>query len=72
MSNETFPLLSCEVLASAFVPEALLKTLNFAQKYTQKINWSDFDTATQMLKDTHAFLDANMADEDGIRLELPY
>lgn len=52
--------------------EALLKTLNFAQKYTQKINWSDFDTATQMLKDTHAFLDANMADEDGIRLELPY
>lgn len=52
--------------------EALLKALNFAQKYTQMIDWSDFDTATQMLNNTHAFMDSNQADEDGIRLELPY
>lgn len=51
--------------------EALLKALNFAQKYTQMIDWSDFDTATQMLNNTHAFMDSNQADEDGIRLELP-
>lgn len=51
--------------------EALLKTLNFAQKYTQMIGWRDFDEATEMLQNTHAFMDANEADENGIRLELP-
>ena len=51
--------------------EALLKTLNFAQKYTQMVGWRDFDEATAMLQNTHAFMDANEADENGIRLELP-
>ena len=48
-----------------------LKTLNFAQKYTQMVGWRDFDEATAMLQNTHAFMDANEADENGIRLELP-
>lgn len=52
--------------------EALLKTLNFAQKYTQMIGWQDFDTATTLLRSTHAFMDANQAEDNGIRLELPH
>ena len=51
--------------------EAMLKTLNFAQKYTQMIHWNDFDIATNMLKDTNAFMDSNEADDEGQRLKLP-
>ena len=52
-------------------PDALIRTLDFAQKYTSLIDWRDFKIAHNMLITTHAFQDAHMADLEGNRLILP-
>lgn len=49
----------------------LIRTLDFAQKYTLSINWKTFETAKKQLEESHAFLDPNIADQQGIRLRLP-
>jgi len=49
----------------------LIRTLDFAQKFTHSIDWSDFDLARDQLDTCHAFLDPNEADREGIRLRLP-
>ncbi|MEN8236823.1 MAG: Fic family protein [Pseudomonadota bacterium] len=51
--------------------EPLLKTLEFAQKYTSRIAFSDFEGAFELLEQTNAFMDSNLADELGKRLVLP-
>jgi fido (protein-threonine AMPylation protein) len=51
--------------------DALIRTLDFAQKYTFLIDWSDFKKAHTMLLATHAFEDSNTADLIGNRLILP-
>jgi fido (protein-threonine AMPylation protein) len=51
--------------------EPLIRTLDFAQNYTALIDWSDFEKAHTMLKNTHAFEDARDAEYRGIRLKLP-
>jgi Fic family protein len=51
--------------------EALFRTLDFAQKYTNSIDWSNFSGATDILKRTNAFVNPNEADENTIRLRLP-
>jgi fido (protein-threonine AMPylation protein) len=58
-------------LTNSGYTEALIKTLDFAQKYTNSIDWSDFKKATDILKKTNAFLNPNEADENAIRLKLP-
>lgn len=50
---------------------SLIRTLEFAQQYTNAINWSDFATARGMLEKTNAFVDPVEADNQGIRLTLP-
>jgi fido (protein-threonine AMPylation protein) len=49
----------------------LVQVLDFAQRYTCAIQWDDINTARANLQATHAFLDANEADDKGIRLVLP-
>lgn len=49
----------------------LIRTLDFAQKYTAAIPWDNFDTARTALQATKAFTDANEAEDQGIRLVLP-
>ncbi len=49
----------------------IVQVLDFAQRYTASIRWEDFDQAQEDLQLTHAFLDANEAEERGIRLILP-
>jgi hypothetical protein len=49
----------------------VVQALDFAQKYTASIPWNDFDVARAELQATHAFLDANEAEDRGIRLVLP-
>ena len=49
----------------------VIQVLDFAQKYTVSIRWEEFDTARADLQATHAFLDANEAEDKGIRLILP-
>jgi hypothetical protein len=51
--------------------EPLIRTLDFAQNYTALIDWSDFEKAHTMLKNTNAFEDARDAEYRGIRLKLP-
>jgi hypothetical protein len=48
-----------------------VQVLDFAQRYTAAIQWADFDKDRADLQATHAFLDANEADDNGIRLVLP-
>ncbi|MDD3020653.1 MAG: Fic family protein [Alphaproteobacteria bacterium] len=48
----------------------LIRTLDFAQKYTRSINWESFDEARRQLNFTNAFMDPSEADEAGIRLKL--
>lgn len=49
----------------------IVQVLEFAQRYTTSIRWEDFDTARAELQATHAFMDANEAEDKGIRLILP-
>lgn len=50
---------------------AIVQVLDFAQKYTASIRWESFDTARAELQATNAFMDANEAEDKGIRLILP-
>jgi Fic family protein len=52
-------------------PDALIRALDFAQKYTSLIDWSDFKKAHAMLLATHAFEDSTTAELMGNRLVLP-
>ncbi|MEX1211968.1 MAG: Fic family protein [Balneolaceae bacterium] len=49
----------------------LIRTLDFAQKFTQSIDWKKYDTARKQLASCNAFLDPTEADRNGIRLRLP-
>ena len=50
---------------------AVARVVDFAQRYTLAIDFSDVEKAHGMLERTHAFVDANEADSAGIRLMLP-
>jgi hypothetical protein len=50
---------------------ALVRTMDFAQRYTAMIDFSDMERARFLLDRTHAFADPNEADASGIRLTLP-
>jgi hypothetical protein len=49
----------------------IVQVLDFAQRYTTAIPWEEFDRAREELQSTHAFLDANEAEDRGIRLIMP-
>jgi len=60
-----------QVMSTQNRPDPLIRSLDFAQKYTAMIDWSDFDKAHAMLRATNAFQDSNTADAMGKRLILP-
>lgn len=49
---------------------ALARTLEFAQRFSQTIDWTDFARAEADLKAANAFMDSQVADDNGIRLRL--
>jgi hypothetical protein len=51
--------------------DALIRTLDFAQRYTGAIDYSSFEGAQAMLEETNAFRDPVEADATGVRLTLP-
>jgi Fic family protein len=51
--------------------KSLVRALDFAQRYTAAIDFSDLNVARLMLERTHAFVDPNEADVEGIRLTMP-
>ncbi|MFI5343322.1 MAG: Fic family protein [Chlamydiales bacterium] len=64
-------LTALKVLTHQSRGDILIRTLDFAQKYTSLIDWSNFEKAHAMLRSTHAFEDANSAELMGNRLLLP-
>lgn len=64
-------LTALKALSQGGKPTPLVRVLDFAQKYTSAIRWEDFDTARTDLQETNAFMDANEAEDQGIRLVLP-
>ncbi|MFZ1988940.1 MAG: Fic family protein, partial [Alphaproteobacteria bacterium] len=50
---------------------SLVRMLDFAQRYSKAVDWTDFARAEAELKVTNAFMDSADADDRGIRLRLP-
>ena len=61
---------SLKALTHNGLPEPIIRTLDFAQRYTRSVNWDEFEEARRQLRLTNAFLDPNDADETGKRLVL--
>ena len=59
-----------KALTHSNLTDPLIRTLDFAQKYTQSIDWDDFESARQQLTETNAFMDPTQADEQGVRLKI--
>ncbi len=51
--------------------QSLIAVLQFAQRWTARIDWSGFGTARALLTASNAFLDPGLADATGQRLILP-
>ena len=49
----------------------MVRAMDFAQRYTAAVDFSDFERARSILEKTHGFADPNEADAAGIRLLLP-
>ena len=62
-------LMSLKGLSHNGITDAFIKTIDFAQKYTYSITWSDATTVGDLLKSTNAFTE-NIDDESAI-LKLP-
>jgi Fic family protein len=50
--------------------DPIVRVLEFAQKYTRHIDWSQFEIAKNMLTATNAFVDPLDADDKGIKLKI--
>ena len=52
-------------------PDALVRVLDFAQRYTAQVDFSSLEAGRRVLERTHAFMDPRDAADRGIRLLLP-
>ncbi len=64
-------LMALKALLQNGITGALVRTLDFAQRYTAAVDFSELDRARFILDRTHAFADPNEADAAGVRLVLP-
>ena len=64
-------LLALKALSQNGITGALVRTMDFAQRYTAAVDFAELDGARFILDRTHAFADPNEADAAGIRLTLP-
>jgi hypothetical protein len=51
--------------------EALIRTLDYAQRWTGAVEWSDLQATQRELESCNAFLDPQRAEEQGLRLRMP-
>jgi len=58
-------------LSNHDIPDPIIRTLDFAQKYVAMMPWEDFNQVLELLKRTNAFTDSAKAEIEGIRLKLP-
>ncbi len=64
-------LMALRAMSQNALAGALLRALDFAQRYTAAVDFSDLPGVRAMLDRTHAFADPNEADAQGIHLALP-
>ncbi len=64
-------LMALKALSQNGITGALARTMDFAQRYTTAIDFSDLEQARRMLDQTYAFADSTEADQIGMRLILP-
>jgi prophage maintenance system killer protein len=64
-------LMALKALSQNGITGALIRMMDFAQRYTLAVDFRDLSTARLILDRTHAFADSNEADAAGIRLTLP-
>jgi hypothetical protein len=64
-------LVALKALSQNGIPGALLRMLDFAQRYTATVDFSGIPPARFILEHTNAFADPIEADAGGIRLVLP-
>ena len=64
-------LMALKGLSQNGITGALVRTLDFAQRYTVAVDFADLDRARFILDRTHAFADPNAADAAAIRVILP-
>jgi len=59
-----------KTLSANGITEPLIRVLDFAQKYTSKVDWSSLKAARMYLEKTNAFVDPQRADFEGVRLTI--
>lgn len=52
-------------------PAAIVAILDFAQRFTRRVDWSSYRAAQQTLTLTHALLDSAEMEQRGVRLAMP-
>jgi hypothetical protein len=64
-------LMALKALSQNGITGALVRMLDFAHRYTASVDFAHLNQARFILERTHAFVDPNEADANGIRLILP-
>jgi prophage maintenance system killer protein len=64
-------LMALKALSQNKLTGALVRVIDFAQRYTAAIDFHELHAARVILEQTHAFADPNEAEAAGIRLVLP-
>jgi len=63
-------LMALKALSQNGITGALVRTMDFAQRYTAAVDFGDLDLARIILDRTNAFTDSNEAAAAGVRLML--
>jgi hypothetical protein len=63
--------MSLKALSQNRLTGALVRVMDFAQRYTAAVDFADLQPARVILERTNAFADPNEAEAAGIRLILP-
>jgi len=64
-------LTALKALSQNGITGALVRTMDFAQRYTAAVDFAELEQARSILDRTHAFTDPNEAEAAGVRLILP-
>ena len=64
-------LAALKALTQTGTPDPLIRTLDYAQRWTGAVEWGELNATRRELDGCNAFLDPGEAEEQGIRLRLP-
>ena len=53
------------------VPEPLIRTLDYAQRWTAAVDWRTVEATAKVLTECNAFLESDSAEQEGRRLRMP-